>query len=348
MAHRLDASVVRQAAANRWPVVLTAIGIPAKVLRNSKNQPCPGCGGHDRFQFLDHGRGRFVCRGIEGQGGDGFRLVMHLLNCDFKTALQAVADALGHAQAESPHRIRVEPTKVLAAEEWRRKRISEIWNCARTIQKEDPVSRYLEHRGLTFPILPSTLRCHPALPYWATGGGQQIQLGSYPAMLAQIISPQGATVGLHRTYLDQSGNKAMPVHPATDTPLPSRKLMTCGSIQGAAIRLFDADAEYVAVAEGLETAMAVHQMTGLPCWSALNAWGLEHVVLPREFKRVCILADHDPNGVGQRAAMALACRLRAEGRDVHLAIPKQAGEDWLDVLINGRQAEIHSALGMLE
>ena len=115
MAHILNASVVRQAAANRWPVVLAAIGVPADVLRNNRNQPCPVCGGggRDRFQFLDHGRGRFVCRGIEGQGGDGFRLVMHLLNCDFKTALHAVADALGHTQADTPHNIQVEPTKVL-------------------------------------------------------------------------------------------------------------------------------------------------------------------------------------------------------------------------------------------
>jgi putative DNA primase/helicase len=348
MAYALNASVVRQAATNRWPSILTALGIPAAVLRNSKNQPCPACGGRDRFQFLDRGKGRFVCRAIEGQGGDGFRLVMHLLNCDFKIALHAVANALGQTQAEAPHSILEVPTKTLTSEEWRRKQISEIWSCARPIQTEDPVARYLEHRGLTFPPQPSTLRCHPALPYWSTNGGTQTQIGSYPAMIAQIITPQGATAGLHRTYLEQSGNKAMPVHPATDTPLPSRKLMACNSIQGAAIRLFDTNRDVIAVAEGIETALAVHLMTGLPCWSALNAWGLEHVVLPREFKRVCIMADHDPNGVGQRAAMALTCRLRAEGREVHLAIPKQAGEDWLDVLINGRQPEIHSALGMLE
>jgi putative DNA primase/helicase len=347
MAHVLNASVVRQAAANRWPVVLAAIGIPAEVLLNGKNQPCPACGGRDRFQFLDRGKGRFVCRGMEGLGGDGFKLVMHLLNCDFKTALHAVADALGHTPAEAPHRIQVEPTKVLADEEWRRKQISEIWHCARPVQIGDPIARYLEHRGLSASDLPSTLRSIPALPYWSSVGGQQKQLGSYPAMVAQIVTPQGATVGLHRTYLEQSGNKAMPVHPTSDTPLPCKKLMTCRSIRGAAIRLFDTDAEEVAVAEGIETALAVQLMTGLPCWSTLNAWCLEHVMLPQRFQKVYIMADHDQNGVGQRAATALACRLRAEGREVLLAIPTQEGEDWLDVLVSGKSAAIQRVIGRM-
>ncbi|PHV09652.1 primase-helicase zinc-binding domain-containing protein, partial [Chitinimonas sp. BJB300] len=73
--NRLDKDTLRQAAQGCWPAILTALGLPAATFTSKRNRPCPCCGGTDRFQWIDKDAGRFVCRALEGQGGDGFALV---------------------------------------------------------------------------------------------------------------------------------------------------------------------------------------------------------------------------------------------------------------------------------
>ncbi|RAS17574.1 primase-helicase-like zinc-binding protein [Microvirgula sp. AG722] len=94
---RLGVDTVRAAASGRWPSILADLGIAAAVLGKRGNQPCPACGGRDRFQFIDKDAGRFVCRALDRQGGDGFALVEHWLDCGFADALRAVAGVLGLA-----------------------------------------------------------------------------------------------------------------------------------------------------------------------------------------------------------------------------------------------------------
>ncbi|MDO4879526.1 MAG: primase-helicase zinc-binding domain-containing protein, partial [Neisseria sp.] len=52
MKHSL--SDIRAAAYGRWPEIHAALGIPAKLLNTRKHQPCPHCGGKDRFRYTDH------------------------------------------------------------------------------------------------------------------------------------------------------------------------------------------------------------------------------------------------------------------------------------------------------
>jgi putative DNA primase/helicase len=87
------------------------------------------------------------------------------------------------------------------------------------------------------------------------------------------------------------------------------------------------------LAEGIETALAVHLSTGLPSWACVSAGGLEAVILPEYVKRVIIAADNDENDRGQEAARKLAHRLLAEGRKVQIALPESAGMDWADMFI---------------
>ena len=193
------------------------------------------------------------------------------------------------------------------------------WQEARPLKSADPVGRYLRARGVEPPASLPALRYHPRLPYHHADG-----IWTYhPAMLAAVSTPEGVLVTLHRTYLDLHGHKAR-------VPSPKKVMSpaTPGAVQGASIQLLAATT-LLALTEGIETALAVHRLSGWPTWSCVSASGLEHVAVPDTIATLYICADHDP--VGLRAAYALA-RRQAYHRTVRVLVPPCPGEDWHDVL----------------
>ena len=82
-----------------WMSILEHLGVDHRVL-GQHNQPCPGCGGKDRFQFTDkYGGGNYICRGCGP--GDGFALLELCLNWKFTDALKAVEGMVGGSFYES-------------------------------------------------------------------------------------------------------------------------------------------------------------------------------------------------------------------------------------------------------
>lgn len=315
-------SEVKARAEGNWSTILESIGVAAKVL-NRKNQPCPGCGGTDRFQYTDKYRhGDYYCRGCGP--GDGFRLAEMALGLSFMEVFRQVEAVVGKpvsaAKAASPA-----PSAAKM-----RKLARRIWDEAQPIRAGDDVDRYLTHRGLKMDRYPSVLRFHPGLGYFVKEGTKSKKVGEYPAMLACVQGPDGLAVTLHRTYL-QDGRKA---------DLPEVKKLLSSGINGAAVRLFPV-AEELAVAEGIEKSIAVHLATGKPVWPALNCGNMEKLWIPDSVKRLGIYGDNDADKGydGQAAAFALARRVTKEARrrgvpiQVDVYIPKQAGEDWEDVWV---------------
>jgi len=168
------------------------------------------------------------------------------------------------------------------------------------------VAEYLRHRGLS-GVVPDCLSFHPALPYY-DGGGHRPK-GKYQAMIARVQDVHGEIRAVHRTYLDQSGpGKALVATPKK----------AFGAVRGGAIRLIDLG-ETLALAEGVETALAVQEATATAAWATLGASGMRTVVLPPQVQRVEIWVDRDE--AGRQAADALAVRLHREGRVVFLILP---------------------------
>lgn len=96
MATRFDYAEVKRAASGRWAELLVASGLAPEVL-NGRHHPCPGCGGADRFRFIDREQdGFFICNGAgDRTAGDGFRLLEHVHGMTPGDALRFVADYLG-------------------------------------------------------------------------------------------------------------------------------------------------------------------------------------------------------------------------------------------------------------
>ena len=106
---------IHQATQHRWQYILPRIGIEPRYLRNT-HQPCPLCGGKDRFRFDDKdGMGTYFCN--QCGAGDGFKLIMNLLHCDFKHAASIVESYLGngwvnaHPIAPTPAKTQEKPEK---------------------------------------------------------------------------------------------------------------------------------------------------------------------------------------------------------------------------------------------
>ena len=191
----------------------------------------------------------------------------------------------------------------------------------------------MRQRGLQLSAYPRSLRFHPALGYYEKQPGQQRskKIADYPAMLAAVQGVDGHAVTLHRTYI-KDGRKALGAQ--------SRKVLSSG-INGAAVRLFEPTDE-LAIAEGVETALAVHLSTGKPVWAALSCGNMEKLWVPDSVARVCIYADNDADAGfdGQACAYALAHRLVREarrldakrsGHEVQVFVPKHSGTDWADI-----------------
>ena len=212
-----------------------------------------------------------------------------------------------------------------------------LWNAARPLEAGDPVARYLAGRGLDLPASPD-LRFHPRLP------APDQQPGLYPAMLALVRGPDGAPMGVHRTYLNvwEAELAAGPVHKTA--ALRAAKAML-GPVARGAVRLFPAS-ETMGVAEGIETALSAAVLTGLPVWAALSANGIAVLELPFEVADVTVFCDRDePKQRGGKlvragldAARKAEARWVAEHRVVRLRVPRAPSKDYNDVLQTERKA----------
>ena len=87
------------------------------------------------------------------------------------------------------------------------------------------------------------------------------------------------------------------------------------------------------IAEGIETAIAAHLLTGIPVWAAVSAHGVESFVPPDVYKHLTIFADNDASYTGQAAAFALAKRMNRAGIACEVEVP--GSPDWNDELLLG-------------
>lgn len=266
---------VTSAAAGRWPYVLAglSIDVPDSSRRHS---PCPACGGKDRFRFDDNGRGSFICN--QCGAGDGLDLIKRVNNCDTTEAAQLAADVLGidyraaqtdqtaasqrREQLEADRQQREQERQQQAAEdaEQRRATFTRLYAGMRQNVTQGE-SDYLQSKGLTgfnYPVMPD---------------------GS---LLLELVDESGAVVAAQ-----------------TITPQGEKRLLT-GSAKRGAYHAVNApeSPQSVLIAEGLATALSVHQMRPDALTAcAIDAGNLLPVaeVMRRKYPQaqIIIAADND-------------------------------------------------------
>ena len=319
--------------AGHWPSILLRMGVDPKWLRN-RHQPCPFCGGTDRYRFDDKDRGLYFCSGCGA--GNGISFIMNWKGCNYMEAVKAIESVIGGSPLEVRRRSdpvtgeRQAPTapdnSVIA------NKVKVMWTRSKELDGTDLASRYLKHRCIALTQWPSNaLRWAQGIPYWLD---DQL-IGHFSALLARFVAPDESAQVIQRTYLEEPGRKARveEVRKLTPGPIPT----------GGAVRLGNA-AEVMGVAEGIETALAASLLnSGLPVWATLTTVNLIKFEPPPVCRKLVIFGDRDQKAGGEAAAFVLAHRLetRKNRIETERRIPGSGAadhpwlsnkRDWADVL----------------
>jgi hypothetical protein len=195
------------------------------------------------------------------------------------------------------------------------------------------VQGYLQGRGIISPP-PASIRFLPRQRNWSDGK-------TYPAMISLVQrvpnddergSQSGALLidaGVHFTFL-QGGGFDVPVRKATTDACK----LTLGQLRHGGVWLTPVNEinEQLAVAEGIETALSVQQITNVPTVAALSAAGMRSLRWLPQVRHLWIAADNGE--VGRGAAEALLARALRAGLQAHIKLPAWGKNDFNDLLMS--------------
>jgi hypothetical protein len=270
--------------------------------------PCPNCGGTDRFA-VNTKRQVFNCRGFGG--GDVIGMVQHALGLDFLGAVEFIAGRRNEVSVQVAQKLRREQQQPCDQQD--REPVDDcrplwLWRQRQPITSS-PAERYLrEARGYEGSI-PTTLGYlpprheHPSALIAAFGLATEPEPG--------VLAINDTCVkGVHLTRLNPDGSGKA----GTDAD----KIIVGQSLGSPIVLAPPNDGLGLAITEGIEDALSIHQATGLGAWAAGSAGRLPALAdaIPAYIDSVTVIGHRD--AAGERGAMDLVTKLRARGFDTRL------------------------------
>lgn len=178
-------------------------------------------------------------------------------------------------------------------------RANDFWKHSRTIETGCPAHLYLESRDL-WPLLPGEdLRWGRRYDFHAGEDGVDAFY-----LAAQLSDHEGYPRAIQYLRMDREGVPLIAEDGHKDR-------VTIGPAKGCAVWPVAVGQPKVGIAEGLETAMAVRRLYGVPCFAALGAKFLGSWLPPVWIRELIIFADSDKPGL--HAAEHLTARIAGLG-----------------------------------
>ncbi len=292
---QLNVSHTSRAATGQWPVLLPALGI--HITAGGRAQPCPVCGGKDRFRFDNQqGRGTWFCN--QCGGGDGLSLVEKALAVTTKEAASKVAGVLGNT-SHAPLPVQDSQQDKTQARQQAAEQARQLLAAA----VPQAGNAYLTRKG--WPDVDTlTLQGKPLRV-----GGITYQPGD---LLLPLTNAAGEVVNIQ--LINSAGDK---------------RTLAGGQVKDTCHYLAGPDHAVIWLTEGYATGLTVHQLTGESVCIALSANNLPALAqqLRAQYPDALLLlaADNDENGTGQTRATEAAQLTGAT-----LALPPIIG-DWNDL-----------------
>jgi hypothetical protein len=185
---------------------------------------------------------------------------------------------------------------------------------------------YLRRRGITNLRGCGSLRFHPNCWYRVDADDPPGTAAGFPALIAAVRNNDGDLSGVHRTWLDPTGNGKA----AIATP---RRAM--GDLLGNGVR-FGQSGPVMIAGEGIETILSLRQiLPGMPMIAALSAAHLAALQTPSNLRRLYIARENDP--AGGNAAATLAVHAQETGIET-LMLDAKLGDFNDDLRQIGREA----------
>lgn len=155
------------------------------------------------------------------------------------------------------------------------------------------------------------------------------------AIYALATDDRGELCYLHRTLLD--GETKAQTGGAAKKMMKLQEDSYLEFAKSVAIRMFPISST-LGIAEGIETALACHQITKCNTWATMNTAFMKKFRVPAGVKNLIIFADADSNAAGHAAAFeCAAANLHAKNDLESVSVRWPAQGDFNDLLINGSE-----------
>lgn len=381
---RAHTDSVRHAANGRWFHIFSTMvpGMFSDAMEKvGKHVTCPFHGGKADFRFIKTaklGKGNSESTGAAmctcGRWADGFALLQTATGMKFYDVVKAVDEILhgpGGSRRGSPVKalgLTEEQRKEKELEKARqmeaemaaiRKANSGLWGRGKPLDLT--TTPYYLKRGISREALAGLqhVREIASLPYFVEAdkkGEKPVRIGNFPALIAEMLSPAGEQVALHRTWLSRDrmakGSDEWMRKPGAKDFWKAKKLTESVGAAGAAIRLHDATGcRVLGLAEGVETGLAARDLAmhgywpelgELPVWACYAERNIRSFEVPPDvlstLEKIVIFADNDKSGVGFEAARVFQVRaiLDYPALEVEIKVPPTLGDDWNDELLKWR------------